>query len=179
MWATLLRAQRLYSKGDIVKTGVARAAIRLRGSCQDCRHAGVKARASGEGLYGLRPLAETRRRAPGQGPCLPSKLRRFGEADDRSVPRGTRFAAVSGEKVLKHRVQDVVLFAIEFRVFVKGQVARAADTLYRAQHVGSLAFQCLEFFAHILSGGREFYGVDRASQRYFRTPLWIFRGLRP
>jgi hypothetical protein len=86
---------------------------------------------------------------------------------------------VSGQKVLKHGVQDVVLFAIEFRVFVKGKVPRAADTLYRAQHVGSLAFQGLEFFAHIFSGGREFYGVDRAEQRYFRTTLWIFRGLRP
>jgi hypothetical protein len=56
---------------------------------------------------------------------------------------------VSGEKVLKHRVQDVVLFAIEFRVFVKGKIPGTADTLYRAQHVGSFAFQCLEFFAHI------------------------------
>ena len=81
--------------------------------------------------------------------------------------------------MLEHRIQDVVLFAIEFRVFVKGKVPRAADTLYRAQHVGSLAFQYLEFFAHIFSGGREFYGLDRAEQRYFRTTLWIFRGLRP
>jgi hypothetical protein len=85
---------------------------------------------------------------------------------------------VSGEKVLKHRVQDVVLFAIEFRVFVEGKVPRAADTLYCAQHAGSLAFQCLEFFAHIFSGGREFYGLEYAEQRYFRTTLWIFRGLR-
>jgi hypothetical protein len=94
---------------------------------------------------------------PERGPCSPSKLRRFGEAHDRSVPRGTRFPAVSGEKVLKHGVQAVVLFAIEFCVFVKGKVPRA------------------EFFAHIFSGGREFYGVDRAEQRYFRTTLWIFR----
>jgi hypothetical protein len=86
---------------------------------------------------------------------------------------------VSGQKVLKHGVQNVVLFAIEFRVFVKGKVPRAADTLYRAEHVGSLAFQCLEFFAHIFSGGRKFYGLDHAVQRYFRTTLWIFRGLRP
>jgi hypothetical protein len=112
---------------------------------------------------------------PERGPCSPSKLRRFGEAHDRSVPRGTRFPAVSGEKVLKHGVQAVVLFAIEFCVFVKGKVPRAADTFHRAQHVGSLAFQRLEFFAHIFSGGREFYGVDRAEQRYFRTTLWIFR----
>ncbi len=63
---------------------------------------------------------------------------------------------MTGEQVLKDGIQDVMFFTVEFRVLVKREVARAANTLHRAQHVDGLAFQGLEFFTHILSGGWEF-----------------------
>jgi hypothetical protein len=81
---------------------------------------------------------------------------------------------MAGKQVLEDVIQAAVFFMGEFRIFVKGEVAGAANFPRRTNYVDSLTLQGLKLFTHSpRSGGCEFYGPWPEGQRYFRTALWI------
>jgi hypothetical protein len=55
---------------------------------------------------------------------------------------------VAGEQVFQDSVQAAVFFAVEFGILVKGEVSRAANPFYVAEHANRFASQRLEFFTH-------------------------------